>query len=154
MNRTIVLGGNGTFSGKTNKIAWIFNGVLLFSLGIIEMLRQTDELFGTILSILLILGGVYGILYAILGLSKNSKFSPKVILSNESLTIKKSFWKPSFKIKWDEISSINFNHYQIDFQLNNEVYSFEYETNAHTSLEIKKSIREYAESKEIEVFGG
>lgn len=154
MNRTIVIGDNSTFSKKTNKIAWVINGVILTSLGISELYRTPNENLSFIFAVILMLGGLYGILYAFLGLSKHSKFSPKIVLTDKHLTIKKSFWQSGLKIEWSELTSITFKPYQIDFQLSKELYIFEYETNAETSLEIKKSIRDYAVSKEIEVIGG
>lgn len=154
MNQTIIIGHNSTFSKKTNKIAWYFNGFLSITLGVFQMIREKEDTFGYVLAILLILAGLYAILYAILGLSKKSTFAPKIKLSEKAILIKNSFWKAGDEIRWDNITSVEFKPYQINFQLINSIYTFDYETNSETSLEIKQAIRAFAAISSIEVKGG
>lgn len=153
MNHTILLTKNDRFvSAKTNRIMTIIGGLLFVSLGILQFYRYQNEYF--FLFIVHSFSGLYFILYGYLGQSKKSKYAPKVLLTNEFILIKESFWKARKQIKWDDISSINYKSYEIDFHLNKEIYTFNYNTTAETSIEIKRAIRSIAEDKSIEVSGG
>lgn len=154
MNQIILIGDKNPFSMKTNKIMWVFSGVLYIGTGLIQFYRHQDEAISFFVWILLILGGLYLILYGFVGLSEKSKYAPKVLLNEDYIHIKKSFWKPAKQLKWNNVSAINYQSYQIDFRLNKETYSFTYNTSSHTSIEIKRAIRELAENKGIEVIGG
>jgi hypothetical protein len=154
MNHTILIGDKHTFSMKTNRILWVFSGVLYIGTGIFQFYRYQDEGISYFVWILLILGGLYLIFFGVLGLSEKSKYAPKVALTDETIQIKKSFWKPAKQLKWNDITSINFKSYQIHFQFKKETYTFNYNSTADTSIEIKIAIRSFAESKGIEVVAG
>ncbi len=154
MNQTILIGDKNNFSMKTNRILWVSSGVLYIALGIFQIYRYQNEDLSFLAWSYLIIGGLFLILYGFMGLSEKSKYAPKVLLTDEIIQIKKSFWKPAKQLKWSEISSINYKSYEIDFHLNKETYTFSYHTNAETSIEIKKAIREHSERKNIEVMGG
>ncbi len=155
MNKTILLS-NGTnyVSAKTNRFMWIIGAVVYIGIGISQIYRYEDEKFGFIVWSYLILGGLYLLGYSFLGLSEKSKYAPKVLLNEDYILIKKSFWKPAKQLNWNNISSIKYQSYQIDFRGNKETYTFTYDTSSATSIEIKRAIRELAENKRMQVISG
>ncbi len=154
MNQTILLGLNNNFSIKANRRLAIFLGLIFCLNGFFNLIQNNEDLLFQILGLLLLLSGVLYLFYSFYGFSQKSKFAPKVLLTNEFLQIRESFWKPAKQLNWNNISSINYLSYQIDFQLNKESYSFIYNASSDTSIEIKRAIREFAENKGIEVIGG
>ncbi len=139
---------------KTNRFIWVSSGVLYIVVGAFQIYKYSNEGLSGLAWSYLIIGGLYLILYGYLGLSEKSKYAPKVVLTNEFIKIKKYFWKAGKKLKWSDISSIQYKSYQINFQIGKENYFFIYITNPDTSIEIKRAIREVAEINSIHVSGG
>lgn len=151
MNHTIILTKKDHYvSAKTNRIMCIIGGLLFVSVGILQFYREEYRLLFILNSTI----GLYFILSGYLGQSRKSKYAPKVLLTNEFILLKKSLWKSSKQLKWSEMSSINYEAYQINFKLNKEFYIFSYDTSSDTSIEIKRAIRSIAMEKGIEVTGG
>lgn len=95
----------------------------------------------------------YGV-FAVLAYSKRSKYAPKVRWNPERIELKNSFWKKARWIKWSEIKRIHFASFKVEFELANGTQPFPYNTKAETSRELKRMLREFAESQRIEVIGG
>ena len=59
------------------------------------------------------------------------------------------------QIKWSDIKEIEFKNYAIEFLFNNlKSQLIILRTNAETSIEIKKLVREIATQKSINIVGG
>lgn len=83
---------------------------------------------------------------------KESRFIPKVEISSEAISIKKSWIRPSKTFEGSKIEKIKLGSYQIDFQFKDgSNFIFDYERNAEVSKEIKAAIRELASEKSIEI---
>lgn len=149
MKKTILLGEKGMISANVSK--WLFGilGLLWLILGIIEIYEEGSSI-GSIgyLAIAFVF-----IVYSILVFTINP-LAPKVIITDHEIKIKRKVIGGHINILWNDIKSIEFDQYTIAFHLTEGVKEFTYRTNADISIEIKSSIREIAETKNISVTGG
>ena len=86
--------------------------------------------------------------------SQNSKFALRVKIDNNGIELKNNFFKPVTQLNWTDLQSIEFGLYEISFQLTGTTKVFSYDSNANVSRDIKKTIREFAERKNVMVIGG
>ena len=76
-------------------------------------------------------------------------------MDEKRLKLKESLWGSVIVLSWDEIASIAYESYRLDFQLcSGKTVGFNYTTNSDTSKEVKNLIREVAERKNIAISGG
>ena len=149
MTKTILIGATSFLSDKGNKWYSFMFGSSQLALGVYYFINSGF----TFQSVVYTLIGMAFFMYAIL-FYMNTPIAPKVQLDNELIEIKNKLFKPSVALAWKSISEITFGKYQIAFALDNGEYVFEYNVHADTSKNIKESIREIAESKNIQVHGG
>lgn len=156
MSKTILIGMNNKFSVKANR--WLFSLTGLFFLTngtyLIYNYNNSSEPVGLILGILILFGGLY---YGMIGLttfSQNSKFALRVKIDTNSIEFKNNLFKPVTKLNWADCQSIEFGLYEISFQLTDTTKVFSYNSNSDVSRDIKKTIREFAERKNVKVIGG
>lgn len=154
MAKTILIGINNKFSANAHKVNYILTGILYFILGITFIIKDGIGFWGYTPGILISIAGTLYALYGAMEFSENSKFASKVKVDDAEIVLKNSFWKPAHKIKWTDIVAINFEPYQIVFLLQNSTYEFAYKCDADISREAKRTIREIAEQKDIEITGG
>jgi hypothetical protein len=149
MKKTILLGSKGTISNNVSK--WIFGilGLLYIVLGSKKIYEQGVS-FDSIGH--LIIAFVF-LLYSIIVFSV-TPLTPKMRICDNEIEIKRKIFSSPIKILWTNIQSIEFNQYMIVFHLTDRVEEFNYSSNAETSIEIKSSIREVSEKKNIQVTGG
>ena len=149
MKKTILLGEKGMISTKTS--AWLLGilGLMWLVLGGIEIFKEN----ATIGSSGYLLIGVVLILYSLIVFTVNP-FAPKVNISDTEIKIKKKVFGGSHKILWANMKSIELDQYLIIFHLLDRSEEISYSTNAEISIDIKSTIREVAESKNIQVTGG
>lgn len=154
MTKTILIGMKNRFSAKANK--WLFNltGLLFLINGIFNIYTNSIEPIGFILGVLMIIGGLYYLIYGMTAFSKNSKYAQRVNIDNKIIELKNSFFRPATQLKWTDIRAIELGSYVIDFQVEGGRKKFSYQSNADVSIEIKKSIKEFAESKSIRISEG
>lgn len=110
--------------------------------------------FGLIIGIILVPGGIVYSVYGLLAFSKSSKYAPRVEVDSGSLVFKNGVLKEPKTIRWNKIKQIEFASSRLVFSMPDSEYAFLYDTQAETSKEIKSTIREMAESKQIKVTGG
>jgi hypothetical protein len=101
-----------------------------------------------------IIVGILMFFYALVGFSSSSKFAAKVKVDELTIELKNSFWKASTILNWSDISSIQLQSFNVIFNLKDSSTSFSYTSNAETSVDIKRTLGECAEQKNIEVTGG
>ena len=154
MSKTILIGMNNKFTAKANKWLFSLTGLLFLVNGIFNLYNSILEPIGLILGVSMIVGGIFYLFYGLFGFLENSKFSPKVQLDELTIELKNSLWKPSVKLKWSDLSSIKFEPYEVIFNINDVSNSFSFNANANVSVEIKQTIREMAERRNIDVVGG
>lgn len=149
MEKTILLGSTGTMSPKASKYLFIGLGLLYVVLSVPMLLEDGIS----VLSVMWMLTGLYLMVYAILTFSV-TPITPKVDISEKTISFRKSPFGRSQTIDWSEVKSIALAPYQITFHQAEETITFSYKVNSATSIEIKSSIRAVAENLNIEVTGG
>ena len=154
MGKIILIGMNNKFSAKANKWLFSLTGLLFLVNGSFNLYNSNLEPIGLILGVLMIIGGLFYLSYGLFGFSEHSKFAPKVKVDESAIELKNSLWKPSVKLNWSDLSSIKFEPYEVIFDIKDVSNSFSFNTNADVSVEIKQTIREIAERRNIEVVGG
>jgi len=149
MEKTILLGSTGTLSPKANKYLFIALGLMYSGLSVSMLLEEGI----TFMASAWMFTGLFFIIWAILTFTV-TPITPQVHLSQHLITYRKSPFKKTQKLKWSGIKSIEFSAYQITFHFAEHKHSLSYQANSATSIEIKNSIREFAENLGIEVTGG
>lgn len=154
MSKTFILGTNNKFSLKANRWLFFILGFVFLLNGVINVYVKPLETIGLVLGIAQIAAGIFNVFYAWMGLSEKSRLSPKISIDEDSIGLKKSFWSSNKKIRWSDISEIEFKAFELVFNLNDSVEKFDYSSDSDTSISIKDTLREIAEGKNIEVVGG
>ena len=84
-----------------------------------------------------------------------SKQAPKVMVDENGFYIKPDVLKKRIVIDWANVKEITYKTFEIDFLLNsNEVEIVNLPTSPDKSIEVKKAIREFAGSAQINIIGG
>ncbi len=151
MNKSILIGWNREYSAKKSFGVHMSTACILLVLGLQNIMRDSDnavsERFGAVMLIL----AVSSIVHGLVAYTKISKFAPKVSVSGSYILIKERLMSKAIEIPWSKIKSIQMGPYQIVFSMPDEDYEFNYNSTADTSIEIKSTLREMAEVKQIEV---
>ena len=149
MNKTIVIGTRGSLSNKAS--FWLFmiigTGFFLTGANDIYLSGLSVESMGN-----MVFGGFF-CAYAIVTYFATS-YTPRIQIDSSTLELRNKVFGKTWQLDWSEIRSIEFRSFEIQFNLKDDVRVFSYGSNPETSMDIKKSIREMAENKDIEVIGG
>ena len=154
MNETILLGVENKFTAKANFWLFMLVGLLFLLNGSYTIYNSKFDPIGFVLGSLIVVGGVFYIVYGQLAFSKKSKFAPRVKVNDEEIELRSSVFKPVIKILWSDVKRIEFGLYELDFQLADKNLIFNYESSLDASLNIKGKILDMANEKSIEVVSG
>ncbi|XOV92036.1 MAG: hypothetical protein ACFHWX_17725 [Bacteroidota bacterium] len=154
MKRTILLGTINKFPMKFNLWGSTIAGLFFIANGVIHIFSDIAHPIGLIIGIIMIPVGIGYSIYGILSFNESSKYAPRFSLNEEELLFKESLMKPPIVITWDRIKKIKFGPLHLDITTGESEMAWGYMTNDKTSKQIKETIRELAESKNIEVIGG
>jgi hypothetical protein len=152
MKKTILLTQHGLLGSNISRWVITICGLLYSLIGIGNLIETPRIGWGSISMISI------GLLQAIFGfilLDAKSMFAPKFIIDENEIRIREAIHKSTKSIIWSDIKEITYESFALDFLLNdgkNKVLNLQ--TNAETSIEIKKCIREIAEKKSINIIGG
>lgn len=154
MHRIILIGNKFKLSKKILITIRIINGIAIILWGIFFIRNYDFNPYELIFLSLVVLTSTLYISYIFIITSEKSNLSPKVKVDDSEILLRNSLWNKNLIIKWIDISSIAFQPYKIVIRSQDSLSSFSYETNAETSREIKQTIRDFAERKNVEVIGG
>ena len=164
MEKTILIGTNNKFSAKTNKWLKSLSGLFMIIVGIGQIwninsnnIEQNDlNLWGAwnLLWIAVILIGIFQIVFGLTAFSINSEYAMRLKVNDSQIEFKSTYFKSATQLNWNDIKQIKLDAYQINFQLDKRNEVFRYGSNSNISIEIKKTLREIAEEKNIPVIGG
>jgi len=100
----------------------LFLGVIFTIQGIIFLLRDILPAYGKTIGILLLIYGVANILLSYFGFSENSKISPKIIVSEEGISIKKGIFSNTNFFHWKDVKSLSLreNKMELETMLDNK----------------------------------
>jgi len=156
MSKVILLGSSGTpnFDVKVQKWNYILLGGLFLLQGGNYLYGSKDGAFDKFMMYLMFYSGMYAIAFALINFSRSSKFAPKVIVDESKTKFKRSLLKKKNTFNWQDIQSIRFKSFRIDFKTVKTVEILSYDCTSDISIDVKEAIREMAEKKNIEVIGG
>ncbi len=107
------------------------------------------------LGIFLLLSGLLMFILGLILFSSTNKFTPRVVIDEDQITIRKDVFNRTKLIKWNDLKLIEFKSFALDFLYNdNKTQLIILPTTGETVIEIKKSIRELADKKLIAIKGG
>jgi len=141
---------------KATKWIFIFNGTINSVIGISQLLR-TDSMttWGSVLGIILAFTGPLMILYGIILFNSGNKLTPRVNVDENGILIKTDIHKGQRKIDWENVKEITYKPFELSFLLkNDDVETVNLQTNGAISIVIKKTIRQFADDRQIRVIGG
>ncbi len=99
-----------------------------------------------------------GLLMATLGFilfNPTNVFAPKFVIDDDEIQIREDVHLKTKTINWHDIKEITYKSFALDFLLNdNSNKLIILRTDGERSVEIKKSIREIADKKSINIIGG
>lgn len=153
MKKTILLGLHDDVSPRWRMRLSIFVGIINVANGI-RIVHKENSTLWFIMGLLLIVSGIVVSVYGYLAFSEKSRYAPRVAINDKLIFIKEKLMKHAVEIPWDHIDNISFAPYKIVLKLPYSDYVFSYRSASDASKEIKSSIREMAESKQIKVTGG
>ena len=153
MEKTILLGLHEQFTRKTTRILTALTSGFLVINGIMFLLQSTD-LIPIMLGSGSIVVGTYSLFLAVVAFRSKSKLAPRLEIRENEISYKMRVFGKFERITPNEILKVEFGQYLVRFIMNKQEKVFSYTRNTEVSLEIKESIREWCEEKEIQVVGG
>ncbi len=149
MNKTILIGTRSILSNRASFWVLLTIGTAYLIIGGINLFHP-GSIFESVGNMVF---GVIFCAYAIFTFS-TTPLTSRVRIGDSTLEFRKSFFGKTWQLDWSEIMSMEFRSFEIQFNLKDNVKVFSYNSKPETSIDIKKSIREMAEKKDIEVIGG
>lgn len=100
--------------------------------------------------------GLLWIVYGIILFNLKNKLTPKIQIDEMEILIKEAIYKRPTKMKWENIKAINFIPYRLNFLLtDNTTKTLKLwqglSTDENVLVEIKKTIREFANDRQIKI---
>ena len=154
MEKTILIGLNNKLSINTSKWLIIISGLFFLISGALYIDLSNLSSLRPILGISMILAGIHNVVFGLTAFSVNSKYAMRLKVNDSFVEFKSSYYQPVIRLNWDEIKQIKLDVYRVNFQLYKREELFIYRSNSEVSKEIKRSLREIAEQKNIPVEGG
>lgn len=96
----------------------LFLGAIFTIQGILFLVRDILAPYGKVIGIILLIYGAGNILLSYFGFSEKSKLSPKIIVSNEGISIKKSIFSDTKHFQWKEVKSISLRENKMELETN------------------------------------
>ncbi|MFT6802245.1 MAG: hypothetical protein ACJA2N_001431 [Salibacteraceae bacterium] len=150
-DHTFLLKNYSTFSIRNIRFGLIAFGLLVLVFSLAELLSST-ELQTSTNPFLILLGGNF-LLIGTLGLSKKSRYSPKIKITEDQIIIKEKIFSRQKALAWSTLEKIEFGSYSLLFFKPNHSFTFKLDTTKETSIAIKQALRKIGESKNIVITG-
>jgi hypothetical protein len=147
-------GGGHRFDVKVQKWNMIFFGVLFLVQGFTYLFRIDQGIWTKAMMGITFMSGFYVLIFGFINFSRTSKLAPKIKIDDTSIELKTGLFRKSTVLKWVDIQSIKFKPYQVNFKTADTVQIINYDTTSDISIDVKETIREYADKMNIEIMGG
>lgn len=131
-------------------ITTLVGGGYLF-VGIQELLTNGLSVYGIYSQLF----GLCIVLYGIVYFGFYLPCTPRVIIDDQHILIRKGVFSKSSTLNWKDIAQVRFGMRRLTFQVaQGEARDFQLNTSANTSKLVKMYLREIAQEKHISVIGG
>jgi hypothetical protein len=141
---------------KSTKWIFVMNGIIHSGLGLQQLLTADSWTnWGSLLGLLLLVAGPLLLIYGIILFNRTNKLTPKIQVNDTGILIKEDIHKGQRKIDWRNIKEITYRPFELNFHLtdnNTEIVNLS--TNGEISVDVKRTIREFADSRQIKIVGG
>jgi hypothetical protein len=94
-------------------------------------------------------------LYGLILFRPSNTIIPRITINERGLIIKGDIFKKVISIDWTDVKEITYRSFALDLKLSDKsIKTLDLPTTADKSIEIKKSIREICDNKNITIEGG
>ena len=141
---------------KSTKWFFVYNGVVNTAIGINALLSTNSWIHWTsILGIILIVSAPILLIYGLILFRPSNKLIPRITINERGLIIKGDIFKKVISVDWTDVREITYRSFALDLKLSdNSIKTLNLPTTADKSIEIKKTIREFSDNKNIIIEGG
>ena len=123
--------------------------------GITQLNKSPLNTGGVVLGIILLSIGLLIILWGIILFNPKIWFLPKVSVDENSILIREGILTKTRQTNWKDVKEITFKSFELDIlRTDNSRDLIMLKTNAQTSIEVKKLLREIADRKSVMIMGG
>jgi len=140
---------------KSTKWIYLFNGIVNSAIGIQQLLTSDSWSWLLLFGLILTVGGPLMIIYSLILFSRTSALAPRIQIDETGVLIREDIHRGQKKIEWKNVKEITYRPFELNFHLtddNTETLSLP--TTGEISIDVKKTIREFADSRQINIIGG
>jgi hypothetical protein len=140
---------------KSTKWIYLFNGIVNSIIGIQQLLTSDTWSWLLLFGLILTVGGPLMIIYSLILFSRTSVLTPRIQIDETGVLIREDIHRGQKKIEWKDVKEITYRPFELNFHLtddNTETLSLP--TSGEISIDVKKTIREFADSRQINIIGG
>lgn len=141
---------------KTTRWIFVINGIINSGLGL-QQLSNADSWasWGSVIGLLLIIAGPLLFIYGLILFNQANMLTPKFQIDDNRIIIKEDVHKGQRQIDWKNVKEITYTPFELNFHLtDNNTETVNLSTSAEISLNIKKTIRQFADERQIKIVGG
>ena len=156
MRKTILLTRNPNgLNATVSKLLFILLGLSGLIRGGFDLASATSTFWSTTIALLLVVSGIMMLMLGFILFNPKNKFSPKIEIDENNISIREDVYLRTKKINWDELKQIQFKSFALDFLFNNgKSLLVVLRTTNEGSMEVKKSLMEVASKKSIQIVAG
>ena len=141
---------------KSTKWIFVINGIINSGIGL-RQLSTSDSWTNwvSILGLLLVVAGPLMFIYGLVLFGRTNRLTPKIQVDDNGILIKEDIHKGRRRIDWKNIKEITYRPFELNFHLtDNNTETVILTTNVEISVDVKRTIREFADGKQIRIVGG
>jgi hypothetical protein len=139
----------------TTRWIYLLLGVSHTLLGINKLNEASLKTSSFVIGVITLVVGITLLILGVVWFSPFFLFSPHILLTDDTLSFKEKAFKKAKVFLWREIKSITYKNFQIEIQYQNQSKEALFlNTDAVRSVEIKKAVRAFADTRQIPVAGG
>ena len=141
---------------KSTKWIYVMNGVILSGIGLRQLYSIDSWTHWTsILGLLLIICGPLFFIYGMILFSVTNRLTPKIRVDANGVLIKESIRTEQKIVDWKNVREIIYSPYELNFHfIDNHTETVNLRTSKAISVDVKKTIREFADGRQIKIVGG
>ncbi len=141
---------------KSTKWIFVMNGIINSGIGLRQLsISDSWTSWGSLLGLLLIIAGPLSFIYGVVLFIRKNKLTPKVQIDDNGILIKQDLDTKQRQIDWATVEEITYKPFELTFHLtDNNIETVNLPTSGEISLDIKKTIRQFADRKQIKIVGG
>lgn len=151
MEHTYRLGANANTTGKADQAAFYLVGILGIFVGMLTLFSSQQGMIGLVSGSTLIIAGLISLHYAIKSITVNSRFAPKVIIRNQEIEIKPTFYTKTSVIRFDEMASVCIGKRVLSVTLIKSGKTRRFRTNGSYPFEIREALAHIATRRNLEL---